>query len=114
MCALGTGPGELQAIDKFPTASPAETLERVVAFFAERTPAAAIGIGSFGPVDVDPSSPTWGHVTTKPKPGWQRTAVATVIRDRLQVPVAFDLDVTAAAVGEHRWGRGEGPGASAI
>jgi fructokinase len=110
VCALGTGPDDLQAIDKFPTTSPAETLERIVAFFAERTPAAAIGIGSFGPVDVDRSSPTWGHVTTTPKPGWQRTAVATVIRDRLRVPVAFDLDVTAAAVGEHRWGAGRGAG----
>jgi fructokinase len=110
VCALGTGPDDLQAIDKFPTTSPAETLERIVAFFAERTPVAAIGIGSFGPVDVDRSSPTWGHVTTTPKPGWQRTAVATVIRDRVRVPVAFDLDVTAAAVGEHRWGAGRGAG----
>jgi fructokinase len=108
VCALGTGPDDLRALEKFPTASPKETLERVVAFFEAHPAPAAIGIGSFGPVDVDHRSPTWGHVTTTPKPGWQRTPVATVIQDRIGVPVAFDLDVTASAVGEHRWGAGRG------
>jgi fructokinase len=108
VCALGTGRGELRALEKFPTTSPEETLERIVAFFANRPTPAAIGIGSFGPVDVDAGSPTWGHVTTTPKPGWQHTPVATIVRDRLQVPVAFELDVTAAALGERRWGAGAG------
>ena len=108
VCALGTAPDDVRALEKFATTTPEETLERIVAFFASHRPAAAIGIGSFGPVDVDRDSPTWGHVTTTPKPGWERTAVATVIRERLQVPVAFDLDVAAAALGEHRWGAGRG------
>jgi fructokinase len=106
VCALGTGPDEIAALEKFPTTAPDDTLERIVAFFrGHRTPA-AIGIGSFGPLDVDPRSPTWGHVTTTPKPGWQQTPVATVLRDRLEVPVAFETDVTAAALGERRWGAG--------
>jgi fructokinase len=108
VCALGTGPGELRALEKFPTAAPAETLDRIVSFFASHPKPAAIGIGSFGPVDVDRDSATWGHVTTTPKPGWQHTPVATIVRDRLQVPVAFDLDVTASALGEARWGAGRG------
>ena len=58
------------------------------------------------PVDVDRDSETWGYVTTTPKPNWQDTPVATVVRDRLSVPVAFDTDVNAAALGEHRWGAG--------
>jgi fructokinase len=66
----------------------------------------AVGLGSFGPVDVDPRSPAWGSVTTTPKPGWTNTPVATVLRDRLGVPVAFDTDVNAAALGEQRWGAG--------
>ncbi len=106
VCALGAGPDELLAEEQFPTTSPPETLERIVEFFRAHPAPAAIGIGSFGPVDADPDSPTWGQVTTTPKPGWQRTAVATVIRDRLRVPVAFDTDVNAAALGEHRWGGG--------
>ncbi len=106
VCALGTGPEDIHAEDQFPTTSPQETLERIIAFFATRPTPSAVGIGSFGPVDVERSSPTWGHVTTTPKPGWQHTPVATVVGERLGVPVAFDTDVTAAALGEHRWGAG--------
>ena len=108
VCALGTGPDDLRALEKFPTTSPAATLERIVSFFASHPPPVAIGIGSFGPLEVDRESASWGQVTTTPKPGWQRTPVATVVRDRLQVPVAFDLDVAVAALGEHRWGAGRG------
>jgi fructokinase len=108
VCALGTGPDELVDELTFRTAAPRETLERIVAFFAERTAPVAVGIGSFGPVDLDPGSATWGHVTSTPKPGWAHTAVAPVLRERLGVPVWFETDVTAAALGEHRWGAGAG------
>jgi fructokinase len=108
VCALGTGPGDIAAEAEFPTTSPEETIERAIAFFADRPRPAAIGIGAFGPVDVDPGSPTWGHVTTTPKPGWQHVSLAPVVRDRLEVPVAFDTDVNAAALGEHRWGAARG------
>ena len=67
-----------------------------------------VGIGSFGRVDRKLSSPTWGHITTTPKPGWANTDVGQEIRRRLSVPVAFDTDVNAAALGEHRWGGARG------
>lgn len=108
VCALGSGPGEIEVREQFRTTTPAQTLERIVAFFASRPRPAAVGIGSFGPVVVDPASPRWGQVTTTPKPGWQHTDVAGVIGRALGVPVAFELDVTAAAIGEHRWGAGRG------
>jgi fructokinase len=108
VCALGTGPQDIHAREQFPTTSPGETLERIVAFFARHPAPKALGIGSFGPVDLDPSSPTWGQVTTTPKLGWQRTPVATVLRERLHVPVAFETDVNAAAFGEYCWGAGQG------
>jgi fructokinase len=112
VCALGTGPDGLVAEETFRTAAPAETLERIVAFFAAdgRPRPRAIGIGAFGPLDLNPDSATWGYVTATPKPGWAHTALAGVIRDRLGVPVRFETDVTAAAVGEHRWGAGRGVG----
>lgn len=106
VCALGSGPDDLVAREQFPTAAPAETLERIVGFFASGPRPRAVGIGSFGPLDVHRDSPTWGYVTTTPKPGWQNTALAGVVSQRLGVPVGFDLDVTAAAVGEQRWGAG--------
>jgi fructokinase len=108
VCALGTGPGRVVASDQFRTGDPGETLERIVQFFRAGPAPVAIGIGSFGPVDLRPHSPTWGCVTSTPKPGWQHVAVAPVIRDALSVPVVFDNDVDAAAIGEHRWGAGRG------
>jgi fructokinase len=108
VCALGTGPQELAAHRRFPTTSPEETLGRIVEFFAAHPTPAAIGIGSFGPVDLDPRSGTWGQVTTTPKPGWQHTPVARVVEQGVGVPVVFETDVSAAAVGEHHWGAGRG------
>ena len=107
-CAIGTGPDDVRATATVPTTTPEETLARVAAFFEGERPVAALGIGSFGPVDRDPSSPTWGHITTTPKPGWEGTDVAPELGRRLSVPVAFDTDVNAAALGEHRWGAARG------
>jgi fructokinase len=108
VCAIARSPHEIVAETQFATADPESTLARIVAFFRSNEPVRTIGIGSFGPVDLDPASPTWGHVMTTPKPGWRRAAVAPVIRDALDLPVAFDTDVNAAAVAEQRWGAGRG------
>jgi fructokinase len=108
VCALGTSPGDIAARERFPTTDPTETLSRIVDFFRRHDLPAAVGVGSFGPVDVNPDSPHWGEVTTTPKPGWRHTPVAGVIARELQVPVGFDTDVAAAAIGEHRWGAGRG------
>jgi fructokinase len=103
-CAIGTGADDLRARATIPTTTPAETIDRVVAFFESGEPVSALGIGSFGPVDPDTSSSTWGHITTTPKPGWAHTDVGQEIGRRLAVPVVFDTDVNAAALGEHLWG----------
>jgi fructokinase len=107
-CAIGTSPDDIRAAETIRTTAPKETLDRAIAFFEREGPVEAVGIGSFGPIDQKPSSPTWGHITTTPKPGWAHTDVGQEIRRRLSVPVAFDTDVNAAALGEHRWGAGQG------
>jgi fructokinase len=107
-CALGTGPDDVRACTTIPTTTPAETIDRTVAFFEREGPVDAIGIGSFGPLDGNPASPTWGYITTTPKPGWAQTDVGREIKRRLSVPVAFDTDVNAAALAEHRWGAAQG------
>jgi fructokinase len=107
-CAIGTGPDDLRAAETVSTTTPGETIGRVVAFFEREGPVEAVGIGSFGPVDARRSSPTWGHITTTPKPGWANTGVGPEIGRRLAVPVVFDTDVSAAALGEHRWGAARG------
>jgi fructokinase len=110
VCAVGSGPDEIVKRERFPTTNPEETIARIVEFFAGGPAVHAVGIGSFGPVDLDPGSSTWGYVTSTPKPGWQRVSVAPAIGERLGVPVAFESDVSAAALGEYRWGAGRGAG----
>jgi fructokinase len=107
-CAVGTGPGDIRAYATIPTTTPEETIERVVDFFASEGPVDALGIGSFGPIDARAGSATWGYVTTTPKPGWANTDVGQELGRRLDVAVAFDTDVNAAALGEHLWGAGRG------
>jgi len=107
-CAIGTGPDDLRATKTIRTTTPEETIRQVVEFFQEQGPVAAIGIGSFGPVDAKPGSETWGHITSTPKSGWAHTDIAPKIRSLLAVPVAFDTDVGAAALGENRWGAARG------
>jgi fructokinase len=103
---VGSGPEDLESCEQFPTGRPGETIDRIVEFFDNGPTPAAIGVGAFGPVDLDPGSSTWGYVTSTPKPGWQHTPLATVLSERLGLPVRFDTDVNAAALGEHRWGAG--------
>src|SRR5579884_444034 len=105
VCAVGRGPGELVAREQFRTGAPAETLERIVEFFAAHERPRAVGVGAFGPVDLDRGSRTWGHVTSTPKPGWRDVALAPVLEQRLGLPVAFETDVTAAAVASTAGGR---------
>ena len=110
-CAVGSGPDDLRAEVRFPTTTPAETIQRVVRFFREQAreqPLAAVGIASFGPLDLDPQSPRFGYITSTPKPGWAYTDLAGSVRQRLGTPVGFDTDVNAAALGEHRWGAARG------
>jgi fructokinase len=111
VCVTGSGPDDLRAEERFPTTQPDETLERVIQFFkraAQSQPLAAIGVSTFGPIDLDPSSPTYGYITTTPKPGWANVAIVERLQSALGVPVAFDTDVNGAALGEYRWGAGQG------
>ncbi len=115
VCAVGRGPGEkLLARVSFPTGDDsASLLDRVAAWLAEQESRhgrlAALGIASFGPVDLDPGSPTWGHITSTPKIAWQYTDLVGGLRGRLRdLPVGFDTDVNGAALGEYAWGAAQG------
>jgi fructokinase len=108
VCAVADHPAEPLKTETFPTTTPEETVRRAVRFFAENGPVGAIGVGSFGPVDIRRSSPTWGTITTTPKPGWAGTDLAGALRSGLGVPIALDTDVNAAALGEWRWGAATG------
>src|SRR5579884_3296034 len=108
VCGVGTGPNDIHTA-QFPTSAPEVTLPEVIGFF-ERVAGnlKAVGIGSFGPVDLDPASPGYGHITSTPKAGWANYDLAGTVRKALGVPVGFDTDVNAAILGEARWGAAKG------
>jgi len=106
VCGFGTGAHDL-TVALFPTTTPDETLAPVIEFLKQAN-LEAVGIGSFGPVDLHPGSPTFGYITSTPKPGWTNCDLAGRVRAALGVPVGFETDVNAAALGEARWGAGVG------
>ncbi|WP_083731313.1 ROK family protein [Protofrankia sp. BMG5.30] len=112
LCLLGTGPDDVAAHMRFPTGEPGPTLARVVAFFREATadhgPPAAVGVASFGPLELRRSHPRYGFVTNTPKPGWSNVDVQGRLARELGVPVTIDTDVNGAALGEGRWGAARG------
>ncbi|WP_239014364.1 ROK family protein [Archangium violaceum] len=112
VCAVGTGPDDIRAMVRIPTTTPEETIGQALAFFQEQTrqrgPLAALGIASFGPVELHPGSLQYGFITSTPKPGWRNADVAGPFRRALGIPVGFDTDVNGAALGEHHWGAAQG------
>jgi len=109
-CAIGGRGVELTRVETFPTTTPAETIGRAVEFFAAEPDLEALGVGLFGPVDLRPDSSRWGTILTTPKPGWEDVDVAGALAAALEVPIALDTDVNAAAVGEWRHGAARGAG----
>lgn len=113
VCAVGTGPQDLTRTEFATGDNPAQVLSTVTAWLGEqqhcRGKLEAIGIASFGPLDLHEGSPTYGYITSTPKPGWKNTdIVGAVSRAFPDLPIGFDTDVNAAALGEHCWGSGVG------
>ena len=92
---------------KLPTKTPQETMAEMIAFFREH-PVSALGIGSFGPLDLNPSSPTFGSITATPKLAWCDYPIVPEFTKTLQIPVAMDTDVNAAALAESVLGAAKG------
>ncbi len=112
VCILGTGPEDVRALERLPTGEREETLRQIEAVLerwrSQYGNLRALGIASFGPVDLKPGSPTYGFITSTNKPGWRDTDVAQRLGRRLGVPVGFDTDVNGAALAEGRWGAAQG------
>ncbi|HSW59107.1 MAG TPA: ROK family protein [Dehalococcoidales bacterium] len=111
VCIIASGPSDIRAKIQIKTTTPEETLAQVTAFFKKelaRQDVARAGIGSFGPLELDPDSQAYGFITTTPKPGWAQVNLAGIIHRELGLPVRIDTDVNAAALGEWRWGAARG------
>ena len=109
ICAVASDPQNIVDEIRFPTATPVETVQQVCDFFMPHLKQLhGIGLGSFGPVDVNPASPTYGYITTTPKPNWANTNILGMLREKLNLPIAMDMDVVTAGLGEAKWGASMG------
>jgi len=109
VCVISSGPKNVLAETRFPTGSPDETIQRAITFFNNKTSELnislrSLGIGCFGPINLDKNSSNYGYITSTPKPGWQNINIVEPFKESLHIPIAFDTDVNAAAIGEGIWG----------
>lgn len=118
VCAVGRGPSDVaqpQNRIEFPTGdNPARLMTDITAWFRERErrlqqSLQAVGIASFGPIDLDIESPMYGHITSTPKPTWRNTDLVGMVRREFgDLPIGFDTDVNGGALGEYFWGSAKG------
>lgn len=106
VCAVSDEAFAIKDRISIPTTTPEETMKKVFSFF-DQYPTDAIGIGSFGPIDINPKSETYGYITTTPKTAWKNFDFVGSIKSRYAVPVGWTTDVNAAALGEIKLGAAE-------
>ncbi|VAV86842.1 Fructokinase [hydrothermal vent metagenome] len=111
-CVIGYSNGDIIARRTFPTTNPQETLARVSDFFKESVsvhgPLQALGVAHFGPVEINKAAENYGKILATTKPGWSHTNIVGYFSGIFDVPIAFQSDVNAAALGEHHFGAAEG------
>jgi fructokinase len=109
-CILAYFPDEIVAESRIPTTTPQETLSQVIDFFSQSGAGqlSALGLANFGPLDLDPHSPTYGYLKATPKKDWGNTDLLTPFRQAFHLPIEFETDVNAAAYAEFLWGAAKG------
>ena len=107
VCAIGDEQGNIFDRAVFPTEIPESTVPKMIAYFQDKG-IEALGIGCFGPVDLNKKSATYGYITSTPKLAWRFYDFAGAFREALKVPVGFDTDVNGAVLGEVRFGAAKG------
>ncbi|WP_273478552.1 ROK family protein [Ignavigranum ruoffiae] len=98
--------GNIVERKSFPTTSPAETFQNIYQVL-DAYELKAIGVGSFGPIDVDKNSSTYGYITSTPKLKWRNTDFLGPLKERYQLPISWTTDVNASVIGEYHYGAGQ-------
>ena len=107
VCAIGDEHGNVIERYSLPTRGGDETVREIIEYFRAH-PVEALGVSSFGPLNLDPASPEYGNITTTPKAGWVNYPLRRNLAEALGVPVGIDTDVNGAALAEARIGAGRG------
>lgn len=108
ICAIGRRSGEILSTQEIPTTSPDETLKKVLDYFKATKSLVSLGVGSFGPIDLDSTSNTYGYITNTPKENWENTDIKGLLSKALGLPVALETDVGCAGLGEYFYGAAKG------
>ena len=103
VCAVGDENGQILERVSIVTENPDKTMPEILEFFRQYT-LDAIGIGTFGPVDLDRTSPTYGYITSTPKISWRNFNLLGSMKREFAVPIGLDTDVNASAIGEASYG----------
>jgi fructokinase len=105
---VATDKDAIEATARIDTTTPDETIGAMVDWFKMHGPITAIGVASFGPLELDIASANWGYITATTKPNWSNTDIAGPLTRAMGCPVAIDTDVNGAALAESIWGAGQG------
>jgi fructokinase len=105
---VATDKDTIEATTRIETTTPEETIGAMLNWFRAQGELAAIGVASFGPLELDKASPDWGHITNTPKPHWSGADIAGPLKREFGCPVTIDTDVNGAALAEYHWGAGQG------
>jgi fructokinase len=105
---IATSKDNIEATTRIDTTTPQETIGAMLDWFRSQGPLDAIGVASFGPLELNKFSPHWGHVAATPKPHWSGADIAGPLQRELSCPVVIDTDVNGAALAEYLWGTGQG------
>ena len=107
VCAIGNEKGEIFEQVSIPTESPEVTMPKIIDYFKEKG-IEALGIGCFGPIDLNKKSETYGYITSTPKVKWRNFNIVGCMEEALGVPVGFDTDVNGSCLGEVTFGSAKG------
>lgn len=107
VCAIGDEKGNIYEQVSIPTETPEVTLPKLAEWFRERD-VEALGIGCFGPIDLNKESETYGYITSTPKLPWVNCDVVGYFKKALGCPIGFDTDVNGSALGEATFGQAKG------
>jgi fructokinase len=104
ICAIGDANGVISAQMTVPTTSVEQTFSEIFRFFEQSPPIVSLGVGSFGPLQINSSSTEYGSIYNSPKPGWSDVNIKSLIKQKMHLTVSIDTDVNCAALGELHYG----------
>ena len=107
VCAIGDETGKIYEQVSIATTTPEETIPKLIAYFQDKQ-IDALGIASFGPVELDPASEKYGYITTTSKLAWTNFDFLGSMKAALKCPMGFDTDVNGSVLGEVTFGQAKG------